>query len=411
MNLVAGFLMQWYVLFRLGPGISTDALFAGMAVPQLLVTVVAGSSTLVIVPLLAGQGDDQLRQDGWHIAFLTVGFYGVLSVLLGVLAPYWTRLVAPGFSAEARTMMVTLTRIQLVGMVFTALAGVLWAVHRARMHFIWPETAPLIGTLVALILLVWGLPRYGVFAAAWVQVIRVGMHAVLLLPALGPYTRTPFRRDTAREAWRRLRPLMAGNAYLKAEPLFDRMLSSLGPVGDLSLYYVGQQLCTALVQISNNALVYPMISILSRHVHRGEWKAVDRTFRRRLRAVLLFTGTAFALVMFSGGAILAVGALPESTFSNSASRLFLIVAGLGGALVAGPAVEVVRGAFYSAGETRLPVRVDVPVFTAGMVFKAVGFYWFGVLGLAVAASVQVLVNVAVLERFLHRRLEREELVC
>jgi putative peptidoglycan lipid II flippase len=399
-NLVAGFLMQWYVLLRLGPGIATDALFAGMAVPQLLVTIVAGSSTLVIVPLLAGERDDQLRQDGWHIAVLAVVFYGVLAVILGILAPYWTRLVAPFFSLEARSLMVALTRIQLVGMVFTALAGVLWAVHRARMQFLWPETA----------LLVWGIPRYGVFAAAWAQVLRVAIHALLLVPALGAYTRPTFRTAKAREAWRRLKPLMAGNAYLKTEPLFDRILSSLGSAGDLSLYYVGQQLSSGLVQVSNNAFVGPMVSTLSVHVNRQEWGALRHKFGRSLRSVLLLAAVALSLALAAGATVVLTRALPDAAQSSSVRIFVLIVAGLGGAIVAGPAIEVVRGAFYSTGETRLPVRVDVLSFTIGMLLKSVGFRAFGIVGLAMAASIQATLNLIILVR-LFKRIHRERIAC
>ena len=405
-NLVAGFLMQWYVLVRIGAGVRTDALFAGMTVPQLLVSVLAGSSMHVIVPLLSGESESRSRQDGWHLAFLTGAVFGVIAIVLGVFAPYWTPIVAPGFSAEARSLMVDLTRIQLVGMVFTALAGVLWAVHRARQHFVWAETAPLVGTMLGWAALIWAIPRYGVVAAAWVQVIRVGTHALLLMPGLGSYDRLPVRKDAALEAWRRLRPLMAGNAYLRTEPLIDRMLSSLGPVGDLSLYYIGQQFCAGLLQVSNNAVVAPMVSRLSRFVHRADWAAFARSYRRNLRGALLLGSAAFACALGLGSVALMIVGRPDGALATKALTLFWIVTGLGGSLVAGSAVEVVRGAFYSTGETRVPVRADVLLFTFGILLKAVSFRAFGVVGLSVAASIQMILILTLLARLLNRTVSR-----
>ena len=42
-NIGVAFLFQWYVLTHLGPGIETDALFAGMTLPQLVLAVISGS--------------------------------------------------------------------------------------------------------------------------------------------------------------------------------------------------------------------------------------------------------------------------------------------------------------------------------------------------------------------------------
>jgi putative peptidoglycan lipid II flippase len=55
-NLVLSLVIQWYVVTRLGVGAATDALFAGMAVPQLVLAVVSGSLMHVLVPLLSGEG-------------------------------------------------------------------------------------------------------------------------------------------------------------------------------------------------------------------------------------------------------------------------------------------------------------------------------------------------------------------
>ena len=52
-NILLTLLFQWYVITQLGVGIETDALFAGMALPTLILSVVSTSLTHVLVPLLA----------------------------------------------------------------------------------------------------------------------------------------------------------------------------------------------------------------------------------------------------------------------------------------------------------------------------------------------------------------------
>lgn len=97
---------------------------------------------------------------------------------------------------------------------------------------------------------------------------------------------------------------------------------------------------------------------------------------------------------------------PDGALATKALTLFWIVTGLGGSLVAGSAVEVVRGAFYSTGETRVPVRADVLLFTFGILLKAVSFRAFGVVGLSVAASIQMILILTLLARLLNRTVSR-----
>ncbi|MEJ7619098.1 MAG: hypothetical protein WKF30_19475 [Pyrinomonadaceae bacterium] len=59
-------LIQWYVVTRLGVGLETDALFAGMAIPQLILSVASSSLTHVLVPLLATtENETAFRRSGW----------------------------------------------------------------------------------------------------------------------------------------------------------------------------------------------------------------------------------------------------------------------------------------------------------------------------------------------------------
>ena len=64
-NILVTLLFQWYVITQLGVGIETDALFAGMAVPQLILMVVSSSLTHVLVPLLAAEDEITFASNAW----------------------------------------------------------------------------------------------------------------------------------------------------------------------------------------------------------------------------------------------------------------------------------------------------------------------------------------------------------
>jgi putative peptidoglycan lipid II flippase len=126
-NLLLTLLIQWYVITELGVGIETDALFAGMALPQLILIVVSLSLTHVLVPLLATEDEETFRRDAWGF------FLGISALLPGLrrcsLRPLTTvPLLFPGFTEEGQALTITLTRVQVVSMIFTAAVSVLWSV-------------------------------------------------------------------------------------------------------------------------------------------------------------------------------------------------------------------------------------------------------------------------------------------
>src|SRR5438552_13672398 len=165
-NIGIAFLYQWYVFIQLGPGMETDALFAGMTVPQLALAVVSGSLMHVLVPMLAGESTERFRHDAWGFFVLVGALFTAIALLLYLFAPYWVPVTVPGFSEAGKGLTVHLTRIQLIGMIFTALSGVQGAVYHARQRFFWVELAPLLTGAIGLIPLMVFLPVYGVEAAA-----------------------------------------------------------------------------------------------------------------------------------------------------------------------------------------------------------------------------------------------------
>ena len=393
LNLGGGFLMHGYVLARLGAGVETDALFAGMALPQVMLAIIASSFMHVVVPLLAGSGDHEFRRDAWGFAATTLAVFAPIAIVLAVLAPLWTPLVAPGLPAPGRPLLIEIARIQLIGMVCTALVGVLWAVHRAKHHFIWAESAPVVSTILAWAFLLVMLPRWGVHAAAWAQVLRIGVNVALLAPGLGRFPGFAGGLATATLAWRRLRPLMLGTAYGRVEPIVDRALSSLAAAGDLSLYYLCQQVGAAALQVTHNALIAPIVPVLAAEAKDARWTAFRATLRHRARIIVAATATGFALLVLGG---LAFGATAWGSASAILPRAWWLIVGLGGVLVATPLAESCRAAFYAMGQTARPVRIDAAVFTLGLALKVAGFLAFGVWGMALAASMHAIVSVLAL---------------
>jgi putative peptidoglycan lipid II flippase len=391
-NMALNVFIQWYVVTRLGLGPATDALFAGMAVPQLVVAVVSGSLMHVLVPLLANEEGQAFGEAAWGFFLGITSLFSLMAIVLFVFTPTWVGWLLPGFTAEARAQTVRLTRIQIPGMIFTAAVSVLWAAYHARNRFIWAELSLLLAGALTACALFPALPRFGVVAAAWASVGRGALQTALLLPGLGPWKRPEWAGSALREAWPRLRPLLAGTLYYKADPLVDRFLSSMAPTGGLSTFYVGQQIWGALIQIINKAIVVPMVPQLAVYARQARWADFRLSYRRRLAALGLLTGGGLAAFLLVGQPLLRLVVGHGGVTAQNVSALWWIMLALGGLLVGGTMGQITSTAFYAKGDTRTPNRLGIVTFSAYLPLKVGAFLCWGLTGMAAAISLFFLAN-------------------
>lgn len=385
-NIGIAFLFQWYILIEVGPGAETDALFAGMTIPQLVLVVISGSLMHVLVPLLSGESKDRLRHDAWAFVALIGGTFGLLAVLLFVAAPWWVPLTVPGFDDAGKAFTVELTRIQLISMVFSAINGVQWAAYHARQQFVWAEFTPIIASAFALILLIWALPRYGVIAAAWIGTLRAGLQTLLLAPGMGYPVRPDLKSAAIQEAWKRIKPLLLGTAYYKTDSLVDRFLLSMAAGGSLSLFHLANQIFGAATQVINKAIISPLVPALTR-LHKQKNKAEFRSlYKRRMLQVGIFGVMNFLLLAFLGKAL--IGQLPGygQFTADDLNLLWLIMLLMFGKFLIGNLGSAMTAVFYSVGDTKSPTVVGVVAYSLGIVVKVIMFYFMGLLGLALGVS-------------------------
>lgn len=391
-NIGIAFLFQWYVLTQLGPGMETDALFAGMTLPQLVLVVISGSLMHVLVPLLAGEDEDRLRHDAWGFFVLVGGLFGLLATILYVAAPWWIPITVPGFSDAGQALTVELTRIQLIGMVFAAINGVQWAAYHARQQFVWAEFTPILASAFALLLLIWALPRFGVIAAAWISTLGMGLQTLLLAPGMGRPVRPNLKSVAIQKAWKRIKPLLLGTAYYKTDPLVDRFLLSTATSGSLSLYYLAQQIYSAASQVINKAVAAPLVPILSKFHKAGDIESFRRTYHRKLWQVGMIGIVGLLFLGLLGQSVLDLLISHGNISVDNVKELWWVMIWLGGMFIGGVAGQICSSTFYACGNTLTPTRMSMMTYTVYVPCKVAVFYFWGMIGLAIATSIYYTTN-------------------
>lgn len=391
-NILITLLFQWYVITQLGVGIETDALFAGMAMPQLILTVVSTSLTHVLVPLLATEEPAEFRRNAWGFFLGISGIFTMLALVLYLTAGFWVGWLVPGFSDAARALTISLTRIQLVSMIFTASVSVLWSIYHAKQKFVWAELSTLLSSLLSLGLLVLLLPVYGVTGAALLIVLRSALQVVWLLPGLGRWTRPDWSSAAMRSAWQRIRPLLLGTAYYRTDPLVDRFLASMAPAGGLSLLYIAQQIYGVANIVAEKAIAAPMVPLLALKANAKEWIEFRRIYQRRLLAMCGLTLIGYVVLLLAGERILNLLIGHGGVTAANVHLLWLIMVALVGFFIAGAAGVVTSKTFYAMGDTSTPTKMSIVTYTLYIPAKVFGFYRYGLLGLAAVTSGYLFVN-------------------
>lgn len=403
-NIFVILLLQWYVITQLGVGSETDALFAGMVVPQLILGVVSTSLTHVLVPLLTTADKGTFHENGWGFFLAITAIFTTLAMVLSAVAGYWVPWLFPGFTKAEAALAVTLTRIQLVSMVFTASVSVLWSVYHAQQKFIWTQLSAVVAGGVALFVSTLTLPRFGVAGAAWAIVVRTGLQVVLLLPALGRPKRPRWRAPAMKAVWRRLAPLLLGASYYRTDLLIDRFLSSLAGPGGLSLLYLGQQIYSVANFVLEKTISVPMVPLLAKKAHEGEWLSFRESFRRRLIWMGLLTTTGYVVVLLTGERILTLLIGNGGVTRDNVHSLWLIMVALVGLLIGGGMGQISATTFYAKGDTRTPTRLGIWTYTVCIPVKVLLFLRYGLIGLAISTSIFVLVNLGLQVVILEKRL-------
>ena len=354
----------------------------------------------VLVPIFSGETEERLKHDAWGFLILIGGLFGLITIILELTASWWVPLTVPGFDEAGQVLTIELTRIQLIGMVFSAINGVQWATYHSRQQFLWAESTPIFGSSIALLLLVWALPRYGVIAAAWISVFRLALQTLLLAPGMGLPVSLNLRNHGFREAWMRVKPLLLGTAYFKTDVIVDRVLLSMVDSGSLTLYYVAQQIYNAVGLVVHRAVAAPLVPELSRLHKTNDHIGFHKAYSTRLVAVG-FIGLATVLLLVQFGQEMLTLIMGYRNVSNgNVKDLWWIMMWLSGMFVGGVFGQITSSSFYAMGDTSTPTRLGIYTYTLYVPAKLVLFFYFGMAGLALATSGFVMLNFILQKRIL-----------
>ena len=292
-----------------GRGDALDAFLIAFLLPSFLVNLVAGSFNAAVIPTLIqvrekdGTGAAQRLFSG--VMVVSLGLLVGVSILVGLLAPYYLPLLGSGFS-PAKLM---LTRRLLYALLpFIALSGlaVAWtAVLNAGEHFGLPALSGILTPLSIIAFLLLLGRAWGIFTLAVGTVTGVVIQAAVLGWLL---RRRGVRLEPRWCGWDpglrkvigQYAPTLAGVLLMGSTELVDQSMAAMLQPGSVAALNYARKVVSLFIIVGATPLGTAALPYFSQMVANRDWSGCHHTLKVYSRSIVLVTvPITLALVAFS----------------------------------------------------------------------------------------------------------------
>ena len=258
---LAAFVREVIIASLFGRSIEVDAFFLALAVPIFLVSLIAHSFQIALVPAYLAERRVSGMESAGALAAAGAArmmtLLAMVALVMAASAPLYLPTLAPTLSAE--TLALTADMLWIMTL-FVVLAGAAlsWSgVLNAERQFALPAIAPVFTPLVMAGLLVVARDELGIEALAWGAVVGTAIEAGLVAFAVrrrGGPIRPRWRGPDLGSLRRRWPPVLVATLLLSGAGLIDQvMAAALGP-GAVSAIGYGAKLVLAGLHVATLAL-------------------------------------------------------------------------------------------------------------------------------------------------------------
>ena len=166
-----------------GVGDALDAYFAAFQIPDFAFNLlVSATLSVAFIPVFC-EFLNRDKEEAWRLANsilnLMIIVMGALVFFLFLLAPYFVRLVSPGFSGEKYSLTLNLTRILLLSPWLFAISSVFSSILNSFRSFVLVALAPLIYNLTIILGIIFLAPVWRIYGVAMAVIIGAVLHILI----------------------------------------------------------------------------------------------------------------------------------------------------------------------------------------------------------------------------------------
>ncbi len=393
------FQFQIFGILEIGP--NTDFFVLALMFPQLMSAIICPPLLSVLVPEFSNRID--INKYFWNISFFMFLILCILSIFIISIIFLYIKF-SPNY--ENKIYYIEILSILLISGIFTVMHSVILSALYSKKKFIFPEISLSVITLSIIIFIFLMDDSFGVFELSIIITLRSIVYFFFLTTALGFPEKNFLNLMELKNVLFQMKLLISGGVYFKTEIFIDRYILSTSLPGELTYFYICQQLYGALHQIFNKVIANPFFE-KSCSLYENENKNLSYIYMMRVLKISI------CLILL----LLLLFALFGSTFyfyffnfmgydAKYVPFIWEISILLFGVLIGGAISQILVNTFYSTGDLKTPVKISIFTYSFAIILKFSGFYSFGIAGFALATSSYYLIDSFIQFYFIRKSLKR-----
>lgn len=403
-----------------GAGDTLDIYYAAFRIPDLIFNLlVLGALSAGFIPIFISLLDDPIDRlrsvltgerdkSAWFFANNVLNILGValiaLSILGVVFAPYFMKLITPGFSEEKMSSVVYLARIMFLSPIFLGVSSVLGGVLQSFKRFFVYSLAPIVYNIGIILGALYFVPVWGVVGLAYGVVLGAFFHMIVQMPLVRKlgFKYKPvfnFKNENIKKAGKMMTARTMSLAIVQINLLVITIIASTLESGSLAIFNFANNLQSfpiGIFGVSFAVAAFPALSAIA-----FDRKKLVEMFSSTLRQILFFIVPSTVLLLTLRAQIIRV-ILGTGQFDWNDTVLTIHTLGFFSiSLFAQATLPLLSRVFYARHDSKTPFYIGLVSIIINVVLSYKFSKTMGVDGLALAFSIANIINFIILWIVLH----------
>ncbi|OAS17177.1 murein biosynthesis integral membrane protein MurJ [Paenibacillus oryzisoli] len=406
---VLGFTREILIARNYGTSSLADAYYVALT-PAMLAITFSFTLSSVFLPLYVQVASHKKTSNVFtnNVLFLFFSIFIVAYTLVIVFTQHVIHLLAPGLTAEAEAMAITLVRI-LFPLVFIVIAIQIYTLMLNTFHDYMASAASILPNNLIIIAYLWLFgDKHGMVGIAVTTLIAYVIQlAILFILLKGHHYKVvkhvELWRPDSKKFLLLLYPILFSSGFNQCNAIVDRILASgisEGAIAALSYAFNLRGIATGIVITPIITLTFPELSRLS---HNQDYDKVSTLTHNSLFTLFILL-MPLTVIFMSFSPTIVQTLLERGSFDSQATAMTSTIfwAYSLGILAIGFR-EVTLRAFYSFGDTRTPTYIMIAGTVVNMVLSYILVRSSGVMGIGLSASISFILTAVITAILLKRK--------
>lgn len=383
-----------------------DAYYAAFRVPDLVYNLlVVGALSAGFIPVFKQILEEKNKQEAWKVTNGILNIIGISLVvvcsLLFIFTPQLMQLVVPGFSGEKLDLTITMTRVMFLSPVLLGLSSIASGVLQACNSFIVYSLTPIVYNIGIIAGALFFVPIMGEIGLAWGVILGACFHLLIQIPTLlhlgfNYQPILPWNNKYIKKIGRMMVPRTLGLAANQMNFLVMTSLASTLTAGSLTIFNFAKNIQYFPVGIIGYSFALAAFPALSEMIANDNKLEMKQHLIDTARKVLFFVVPITILFLLLRAQIVRV-VFGSGEFGWDATiKTADALAYFSMSLFAQSLIPLLIRGFFAVKDTWSPFIIAMISMVVNVGFALFLKEFYGVAGLAMAFSISMVVQFALL---------------